>query len=226
MRSIQTPVGVSEIRLPPDSASALAFHSGLTYPLAPTYGLSTRVPEFADPLPLEDEPVPEDEPLPVDDEPVPEDEPLFEVPEPDEELPVFEPSLQTPHDASQLPANHACPQKPQETASLQDSEARGVSVQAVCPELELPLLELPEPELLVPEPVPVLPELVPVLVPLLELPFVFPLLVELPFVPLFDPWSLAADLVPSEPPPSPQPITNMPSKGKQNVETVLILNIV
>lgn len=83
-------------------------------------------------------PVPEDEPLlfepvdellpfePVLDEPVEEplallDEPLFP-----EEL-----MLHTPQDASQLPANHSCPQNPQETASLHDSEGRGVSVQTV-----------------------------------------------------------------------------------------------
>lgn len=169
-----------------------------------------------------------DEPVPVD-EPLPEDDPLVELPEPDDELPVFEPSLQTPQDASHLPANHACPQKPHETASLHDSEDLGVSVQAVWPEVELPVFELPEPEeplllvpvpeLLVPEPVLLLPEFE--LVPLPELP-----LLALPFVLPFDPCSLADDLPPSDPPSSSQPRTNMPSNGKQNAETVLILNIV
>ncbi|HMA96172.1 MAG TPA: hypothetical protein VKP30_25975 [Polyangiaceae bacterium] len=85
------------------------------------------------PEPEDDPPEPDDELFPVFELfPVPEVErvpELEEPPEPDDELP--ESSLQTPHEASQLPANQACPQKPQETASLHDSEGRGVSVQTV-----------------------------------------------------------------------------------------------
>lgn len=81
------------------------------------------------------------------------------------------------------------------------------------------MLLVPVPELLVPEPELLLPEFE---LPLLELP----LLAALPFVLPFDPCSLADDLLPSEPPSSSQPRTNMPSNGKQNAETVLILNIV
>jgi hypothetical protein len=42
IRSIHTPVGWLEIRLPPGSAAALADQSGFTYCVAPAYGLSTR----------------------------------------------------------------------------------------------------------------------------------------------------------------------------------------
>src|SRR3569833_2365479 len=41
IESSQTPVGWFEMRLPPDSAAALADQSGFTYTLAPEYGLST-----------------------------------------------------------------------------------------------------------------------------------------------------------------------------------------
>ncbi|GAB3384781.1 hypothetical protein GCM10027452_36340 [Micromonospora halotolerans] len=37
----QTAVGLFDTRLPPDTDSALAFHSGFTYPFTPAYGLST-----------------------------------------------------------------------------------------------------------------------------------------------------------------------------------------
>src|SRR4051794_38271317 len=40
IRSIHTAVDVFDTRLPPETDSALAFHSGFTYPAALAYGLS------------------------------------------------------------------------------------------------------------------------------------------------------------------------------------------